>query len=284
MKKKTVNCKVCFKAFERFASQPEGKYGWRCSSECIQKDARRRNAKLCVKCNRLCITTKTKVCAECKQTPVTTKCEFCDSVCTKTKSKKQFCNKYCRRKFLRRTSVTVCECKWCGKDFRRWMYATGEKDGGQYCSSHCKHSAKRLKSYIKQKSKAAAKHAAKVQINERWVRTRITEIEGKHQPKTEEQLWSQKIYSLCEANRHREAIALNHQIADWQRKERNQKNDWKYGGPWNRIVYLELKRLMRQQEQIQQQDCQWFLWITSVCSNQRKRMKRKHAAGCLHGE
>jgi hypothetical protein len=160
------------------------------------------------------------------------------------------------------------------------MFATGERGGGKYCSQHCKHSAKRLESYIKQKSKAAAK----LQSNEQWVYTQITEMEKKQQPKTEEQLWVQKINSVCNVNRHREAMAANYQIAEWRKKERNQANDWKYGGAWGRIVYLELKRLKQQQQQSQKQDYQWFLWLTSVCSNQRKRMKRKRAGGCLHGK
>ena len=280
MKKKIVVCKVCSETFERFASQPEGKYGWRCSAECVAEDAKRRNARACVQCGTFSVNGKVKICADCKRKPVTSKCEFCDSVCTMTRSKKQFCNKYCRRKFLRRASVTICECTWCGKDFKRWMFATGERGGGKYCSQHCKHSAKRLESYIKQKSKAAAK----LQSNEQWVYTQITEMEKKQQPKTEEQLWVQKINSVCNVNRHREAMAANYQIAEWRKKERNQANDWKYGGAWGRIVYLELKRLKQQQQQSQKQDYQWFLWLTSVCSNQRKRMKRKRAGGCLHGK
>jgi hypothetical protein len=281
MKKKTVICKICCKAFERFATQPEGKHGWRCSSECIQEDAKRRNAKVCVECNRRCITTRAKVCIDCKTRAESVACEFCGATCQKTKNKHQFCDRNCRRKFLRRTSVTVGECKWCGKEYHRWMYATGERGGGQFCSMHCKHSSKRLKQYVRQKSRQAATFAAYRKIHEHWIACRLNVLEKEHAEKTEEQQWAEKIKSLCAINRHREKQTTGTDRSKTTKHERNRQSDWKHGGAWNRIVFFELQTLKAKANLTEEE--LWFMRVFNQLCSQRKRMQRKQAAGCRHG-
>lgn len=281
MKKKTVICKICCKAFERFAAQPEGKHGWRCSSECIREDAKRRNAKVCVECNRRCITTRAKVCVDCKTRAESVACEFCGAVCQKTKNKHQFCDRNCRRKFLRRTSVTVGECKWCGKEYKRWMYATGERGGGQFCSPHCKHSSKRLKQYVRQKSRQAATARGSGRLSEQWIVKRLKQLAEHTRQLTEDEQWLRKIESVSGVNRYREEQAVATHVQDWTKHNRNQNNDWKYGGAWGRIVYSELKRLRKQTNNSTGQ--LWMLWLVNRISSMRKRMRRKQAAGCRHG-
>jgi len=281
MKKKTVVCKICCKAFERFATQPEGKYGWRCSSECIQEDAKRRNAKACVKCNRLCITTKAKVCFDCKTRTESAVCEFCGDTCNKTRNKHQFCDRNCRRKFLRRVSVTLAQCNWCGIDFKKWLYAKGDRGGGQFCSQQCKHSSKRLKQYVREKSRQAVRARSSGQFSEQWVLKRLKQLTEKTRELTEDEQWAKKIDSLSSVNRYREDQAIATNLKDWTKHNRNQKNDWKYGGAWNRIVYSELKRLRKQADT--STDQLWMLWVLNRISSMRKRMRRKQAAGCHHG-
>lgn len=282
MKKKTVVCKICCKAFERFATQPEGKYGWRCSSECIQEDAKRRNAKACVKCNRLCITTKAKVCFDCKTRTESAVCEFCGDTCNKTRNKHQFCDRNCRRKFLRRVSVTLAECKWCGKDFKKWIYAKGDRGGGQFCSQHCKHSSKRLKQYVREKSGQAVTFAAYRKINEHWIACRLKVLEKENAEKTEEQQWAAKIHSLCNINRYREEQKAGVDRSRATKHKRNLKSDWRHGGAWNRIVFSELQTLTAKVNQTEEQ--LWFMRVFNQLCSQRKRMRKKQVAGCRHGD
>lgn len=289
MKKKLVTCKVCSVQFERFVHQQEGPLGWRCSAACREIDRLQKTAKPCLECGATLQNTTRQICEGCTQSKRMTECLWCQRPCQKKKgTKKQFCGEECKKKHARKNAKTWAECGWCGKDFKRWLYATGDRNGGRFCSLHCRHSSVRLRNYVKarlRKSRATISLQQQKQdhgIDEEWLACRVSRLETAETGKTDEQLWEEKIKSLCNVNRHRETMAVLQHRADWGTHKRNQQNDWKHGGAWDRIVFFELKRLRKRANNCQ--DYLWYMWLVSICSNQRKRMKRKQAAGCRHGE
>jgi len=229
---------------------------------------------------------------ECRVSSKKKQCEVCGEWFIFRDRNTRSCEKKeCRHVMRSRPTVLKKECNWCGKLFRP------KNEKALHCSNHCRYSRIRLRNYVKErlrKARAAISLQQQKQkqgpwqkrpwrhIDQDWVACRISRLETAAIGKTDEQLWEEKIKSLCEANRYRETMAVLQSKADWGTHNRNQNNDWKYGGAWDRIVFFELKRLRKRASNCQ--DYLWSKWLEGMCSNHRQRMKRKQAAGFRHGE
>lgn len=253
-----VKCETCGKDCGK--KQAFTKYGDFCSKQCREKSKK----KTCEVCSVVFINRdrKTRTCTS----------PECRSVVLKM----AFSNE-------RRRKNT--ECEWCGK-----IHAVRKRPAKEhFCSRHCRDSKARLKAYVKNrlrltKKECERKHRENVakEITESWVQYKTDALEKKTHDISDEQKWYMKISSLCSCNRYREEQASVTMKADWTKKDRNKNIDWKYGGAWNRIIYLELRRLSNKVDTSEMN--LWYQWVLNRVSSMRKRMRRKQAAGCLHGD
>lgn len=256
-----VKCETCGKDCGKKPYVP--KYGDFCSHECRAKS-------------------KKSTCVVCGQ-------EFINKDMKTRTCKASSCRKVISSRPTTRTQV---ECQWCGK-----VHVVKKKHSKEHhCSRHCRDSRMRLKQYVKFRLRAAKKRLRKIQVDEKnkqalawwkdirewWVECQLAQMEKEQNRSfTEDELWAKKIESLSGVNRYREEQAVATNLKDWTKHNRNQKSDWKHGGAWGRIVYLELKRLRKQTDT--SADQLWMLWSVNRVSSMRKRMRRKQAAGCRHG-
>jgi hypothetical protein len=297
--RKQVCCRICQRLFLRFSGQPEGSRGWLCSAECRKTAFLQTRNNPCRDCGKLLAYKRKNQCSECEERARIRECPQCQRQFKKTESESPFCGAECAKIHRRKHSKSWGECKWCGKEFKRYTRATGERMGGMFCSLHCRHSSRRLKDYVRQKSKSVSRamrrrargsqgqkaYVANGQrnktIDECRLATLLARLELHTRCRTEEELWWLKIQNITQNQRHREKIADKKHRADWSSKDRNRLSDWKHGGAWGRIVYLELKRLSRLARQTT--EAKWATWIRDRLSSQRQRMKRKKQADCRHG-
>jgi hypothetical protein len=277
--RKQVCCRICQRLFLRFSGQPEGSRGWLCSAECRKTAFLQTRNNPCRDCGKLLAYKRKNQCSECEERARIRECPQCQRQFKKTESESPFCGAECAKMHRRKHSKSWGECKWCGKEFKRYTRATGERMGGMFCSLHCRHSSRRLKDYVRQKSKSISRAMLPKSTDERHVAVMLNKLKSKTACKTEEELWRAKIHNLVHCQRYR--VADTKDRADWLQHDRNKLSDWRHGGAWGRIVYLELKRLNKTAKQTEIQ--KWEDWLIGRLSSQTKRMKRKQMAGRPHG-
>ena len=228
---------------------------------------------------------------QCREKSKKKTCEVCSAVFVNRDKKTRTCTSpECRSAVLkmafnpeRRRKKT--ECQWCGK-----IHAVRKRQSKEhFCSRHCRDSKTRLKVYVKNRLRLTKRECGKKhrentakEISERWIQYRIDALEKKTHGLPDEKKWHMKIIGLCRINKYREYQKSDAEILNNKRHDRNRKSDWKHGGAWNRIVYLELRTLKTEAEATQED--LWFAKIFNQLCSQRKRMRRKQAAGCQHGD
>jgi hypothetical protein len=272
--------------FLRQTSQREPKRGWFCSKKCrLVKKAEKIN-RPCWKCGSLIADKKNRLCGDCVKKHGQSGCVICGCAFIAKSGQQIVCSSECYKKRDTEKKKKQYECDWCGAFYVRTKKPKKGRRGAAFCGTHCKESSNRLREYVRKKSKSISKamrNAASSQrnktIEECSIVVMLRDLEEKTRQKTELELWCEKIRSLIKNQSYRVADAKNR--VDWLQHDRNRISDWRHGGAWGRIVYLELKRLSKVTQQTETQ--KWEDWLGGRLSSQTKRMKRKQMAGRPHG-
>ena len=273
---RNVACVRCGKVFERYATQPTPASGWRCSKECKVNGRLELIGKACSRCGKLIGNRTHDKCAECVQEEKLATCEACGKRYRPRfakKRKRQCCSKVCRKRLAdgkRRDrqllAMVDVECQWCGKVTRRHGHVMA------FCNRRCKGAAKRLKLWAQRRLRKAIRGKRPSSLTEKWFCARVVNLEPTQQ--TEYDAWLQKFRTLCYVNRYRKEAASKSDRREIQFNERNQQEDWRYGGAWGRIIYLELKRLKKRANKTEHE--KWMDLIVGRLSSQRRRLLHRH--------
>lgn len=272
---RNVECVRCGKVFERYATQPTPASGWRCSKECKVNGRLESIGKACSRCGKLIGNRTQDKCAECVQDAKLATCEACGKRYRPRfakKRKRHCCSKVCRKQLAdeRRQkrqllAMVDVECQWCGKVTRRHGHVMA------FCNRRCKGAGERLRLWAQKRLRKTDCGNESSAIIESWIVSQLRLIEPKEE--SEGGKWLRKLKSLCLINRHREVVRSDKKIMDTLKHDRNRAEDWRHGGAWGRIIYLELKRLKAMANLSESQ--KWRAWIYNRLSSQRKRMARK---------